>query len=204
MSGLILKDLLTLKKQAKLFAVLLIVYCAISCFTDMYMMSSVFVFVGGMLPITALAYDERAHWDRICPTLPVSRTQIVLSKYVLGLLLSAAGAVIYLLMLIIGERGFSAITENLVVAAGMFLAAMLMLSLSMPLLFWLGSEKFRLIFLLLFLLPVLLISTLGDTGLPALTPKQELWIAIGFTAGVLTLLVLSMALSAAIIRRKEY
>ena len=58
MSGLLLKDLLTIGKQMKLYLVILVVFALMPGMS----MPAFAVVLAAMLPITAQAYDERAKW----------------------------------------------------------------------------------------------------------------------------------------------
>ena len=46
--------------------------------------------LAGVLPITALAYDDREKWCTYCETMPVTRAQFVAEKYILALIVAAA------------------------------------------------------------------------------------------------------------------
>ena len=83
MKGLVWKDIYTLLKQAKFILLLMVLF---ACLPG-YSMSAFAIFYGAMLPITALAYDERSKWDELAAMMPYSVKEIVGSKYVLGLLL---------------------------------------------------------------------------------------------------------------------
>ena len=69
MWGLMLKDLLNLKKQGQLFLVLLLVYGVLAFSSNMPELFSVFIMIGAVIPVTAEAFDERAHWGQGCPLL---------------------------------------------------------------------------------------------------------------------------------------
>ena len=91
MTGLILKDLLNLKKQGKVYLILIIFYFAIGLVNEnSSMFASMMTMVAVLIPITAMAYDERCKWDRYALTMPVSRKDMVMSKYLLGLIFMTA------------------------------------------------------------------------------------------------------------------
>ena len=83
MKGLLIKDWKTLVKQTK---VMLAITALLACVPSTYM-SAFALFYAAMLPITALAYDERAKWDELAAMMPYTARSIVGSKYVLGLTL---------------------------------------------------------------------------------------------------------------------
>ena len=66
MTGLILKDALVLKKSLKSYLLLLAVYAVLTV-TGLFSISFVAAFlevIAMMLPMSAFAFDEQAHWDR--------------------------------------------------------------------------------------------------------------------------------------------
>lgn len=90
MKGLLLKDWYTLIKQMKIMLVLMLVFACVPG----YSMAAFAVVYAAMLPVTALAYDERSKWDELAAMLPYSVREIVGGKYVLGVTaVAAAGAV---------------------------------------------------------------------------------------------------------------
>lgn len=145
MKGLLRKDFYTLTRQLKLYLVLVAVFACMPA----YSMSAFAIVYAAMLPFTALAYDERAGWDVLAATMPLSRRQLVGSKYVLGLIACAAA-----LLLSVAAEGIWALVdashslregvEGLVTIA--FLGP-LMMSLTLPLMYRFGVEKGRLVFL---------------------------------------------------------
>ena len=89
MKGLLMKDLLNLKRQGGIILLVLAMYGLFAFSSGMSeVLGSMICVFGAMLPVTALAYDERAKWDKYALTMPVTRRQMVLSKYLLGLLLN--------------------------------------------------------------------------------------------------------------------
>ena len=86
MKGLLLKDWYTLIKQMKIMLVLMLVFACVPG----YSMAAFAVVYAAMLPVTALAYDERSKWDELAAMLPYSVREIVGGKYVLGVTAVAA------------------------------------------------------------------------------------------------------------------
>lgn len=203
MWGLMLKDLLNLKKQGSLFLVLLILYGGLAVFNHMPELFAVFIMIGAVIPMTAKAFDERAHWEGVALTLPVSKKAIVGSKYLLGLALSLIGLGLYIC--------FGIFVPNMpaaeAVGSGVIIYALsvLMLSLMMPLLFKLGTEKLRLIMVVMILIPVVIFATFADSiTLPEITPEMVTVLAVVAAAAVLLLLAVSFFISVRIVSRKEF
>ena len=88
MTGLILKDALVLKKTLKTYLLLLAVYAVLAA-VGVFSVSFVTAFlevIALMLPMSAFAFDEQAHWDRYAAALPLSRRDIVMARYAFTLL----------------------------------------------------------------------------------------------------------------------
>jgi ABC-2 type transport system permease protein len=80
MRGLLLKDFLVVTKQLKLFLIIIPVMAMVGGGS----MASMAILMGSVLPMTAIAYDERSKWNEIAVMMPYSKKEIVLSKYLLG------------------------------------------------------------------------------------------------------------------------
>ena len=79
MKALLKKDIFCVLKSMKVFLLVIVLFAAIPGFSA----SRFAIIYAAMLPLTALAYDERSKWDVLAATMPYSPLQIVLSKYVL-------------------------------------------------------------------------------------------------------------------------
>lgn len=103
--GLILKDLLQLKdfRYPLLFWTALL---AGGTFTwdKLPFLPLLMAFGVGMVVLFSFSFDEMSGAERYIACLPVSRREIVLSKYVLALVSSAAGAVVGVLLLLALQR----------------------------------------------------------------------------------------------------
>ena len=94
MTGLILKDALVLKKSLKSYLLLLAVYAVLTV-TGLFSISFVAAFlevIAMMLPMSAFAFDEQAHWDRYAAALPLSRRDLVAARYLFTLLVLLCAA----------------------------------------------------------------------------------------------------------------
>ena len=147
MKGLMWKDIYTLLKQAKFILLLMVLF---ACLPG-YSMSAFAIFYGAMLPITALAYDERSKWDELAAMMPYSVKEIVGSKYVLGLLLvggiSALSIAARIVIGIIKAAPFDA--EGIISILILACLSLVLLMVDLPLMFRLGVEKGRIIYILL-------------------------------------------------------
>lgn len=157
MKALIKKDIFTVLKSMKVFLVIIILFSIIPGFSA----SSFAVVYASMLPLTALAYDERSKWDTLAATMPYSPWQIVGSKYVLGYF-GLAGSILLTLAAqgatrLLGVAFDAASSESVLYAA---CTGLLMTALSLPAAFRLGVEKGRLMLtaLIVCILAVVLFS----------------------------------------------
>lgn len=146
MRALLMKDYYALCKQIRIY--LLFVLCfALVPDTNMADFSVIYA---GMLPFSALIYDELSKWDQLAVTMPYTRRELVLSKYVLGYLACGIALVLCLaisgittaLHLPIGNR--FAPDETLLVAA----LGPIFVAVTLPLMYRLGAEKGRMMAIL--------------------------------------------------------
>ena len=138
MEALLLKDLCVLWKQMRM---MLLILAFLSVVGGAF--NSVFVVVWcALLPYTAIAYDERSHWDQLAAMMPFSKRDLVLSKYVLGWLCMAAATVLSLAFQT-AAFAFNHEAPSLSVWAMCFLGGTLALDLTLPMVFPFGVEKGR-------------------------------------------------------------
>lgn len=203
MKAMIIKDMLCLRYQAKSVLLVLLVWLVISLTTASGLffcaLSIIYVII---LPMATLSYDERAHWDSRALTMPVTRVQMVLSRYAVALLLGLGmlllGAVVTL---------FTDGVGSLPLCLAFFMAGVFLLSLGMPLMLKLGVEKARILVALCYLLPfglMLLAEQLGADVEGFLKGLAGAKAAATGAALVLLALCLSVLISIGIYRKKEF
>ena len=154
-----------------------------------------------LLPITSLSFDERSGWEKLALSMPVTRRQLVLSKYLLGALLSLIVAVVDALIFI-ALPGRDPATSLL--TCGAFLCTgLIFLDIILPILFKVGTEKARLIMIMIVLLPVVLALLADRLGfsLPAGALASHGYL---LPLGTVLLTLLSILISLAIYRKKEF
>ena len=203
MKGLIIKDILNLKKQAKLVAMVTVFYLFFSVVTENNSMFGAMVLVlFAMMPITAISYDERANWDKYALTMPVSRTHMVLSKYVLGLILSVFALILNLIAQI--ALGTEMNMENITTVSVIFAISIIFISLLLPIMFKLGVEKGRMMMFMVLMLPTLIIimfSKLVDSP-----PTEEMMLKALYLLPFITVIfyISSIFISINIYKKKEF
>jgi hypothetical protein len=157
--GLIIKDLLVLRKTGRIFLMLIGLYLVMSIFmhTDM---GPMMVFICGMLSISTFAYDEQAKWDGYALTMPVSKRDLVRTKYVLAILLCFIGAVAGAVLSTASKLNAPIIDWGSIILTP-FVAlcvSFIFNSLAIPLLYKFGAEKSRVILLACYAAPIIAAS----------------------------------------------
>ena len=149
MSALILKDYYVIFRQMRIFLLLVLVF---SCIPGAFY-STFAVVYAAMLPYTALAYDERSHWDQMAAMMPYSDRDLVLSKYVFGWLsTAAAAAATFVLQTVLAAVWSGAEGPSVPVILLSVCVAVCILDITLPMMFRFGVEKARLaMFLIIFL-----------------------------------------------------
>lgn len=149
MIGLLKKDLYVADRSARLLLILALLFSLIpsmGAFGSTYAMM-----LALMMPITTLAYDERCKWDRYAAMLPYSPEQLVWSKYLLAYIFTlVAGAIIVLGSLLRGVKtGAVDWMETAEMSVMLGVAILFVTALGLPVLFRFGTEKGRLITILI-------------------------------------------------------
>ena len=150
MSGLLRKDLYVSEKSSRLLLVLALI---LSLVPKMETLGNTYaLMLAFMMPMNAVAYDERCKWDRYAAMLPYRAEQIVWGKYILSYIYTAIGEIIILLGAVI--RSFvkpdTVDWAETVQISAMLLAVMVCIAaLGLPALYRFGSEKGRLLMLLI-------------------------------------------------------
>lgn len=155
MKGLLIKDFSVLMKQMRVFLALIFIFSIIPG-SNMTIFAVVYA---AMMPYTALAYDERSHWDQLAAMMPYTVRDLVLSKYVLGWVFTGGAAA---LALIAGaaERAFGLAGAAPMTTLLAFFAGVIMIALTLPLMFRFGVERGRMFFILL-----IVVVACGSVGL---------------------------------------
>jgi len=173
MIGLVYKDLMVMKKTLVIYAFISLVYFYMEINRGRPgMMSAMMLITSTMVPISAIAYDERSKWDRIVNTTPLSRTEVVMAKYLLAVLLTAVSAVVIFVMYVL--TGSLTIADSIARVAAMILMSMLYQAFLFPTIIKFGSEKGRMIMMFIFFAPVIRIFALEKTGIINLSAVSDL------------------------------
>ena len=143
--GLLLKDIFELSAQCRVQLVLTGVYLLLPLFIrGIELFASVGMMLLAMMPVYALGYDERCRWERYALAMPVRKSDLFWSRFLLGVIAVALGAAVQVLVALLAGRGD--LLFSLAVTAP---AAILYLLIVLPLMMKLGVEKGRFLLLLL-------------------------------------------------------
>lgn len=208
MAGLILKDLMSIQRQIKSQAIMLTFFLFISIFMQQaLMLFTIIIFIVTFQTITALTFDEQSNWDKYANTLPISKGDIVLSKYILSILLMLIGLIFALPIVFIIHRFTNNwesaeffLTFNLLVTL-----AFCMLALLLPIYIKFGSIKGRMVLIALCFIPGFLFGLLKE-NVPDMTlilSNLRQYMFLAPLAGLL-ILWLSSLISTTIYQRKEF
>ena len=147
MKGLLLKDFYTLFRQMKIVLVLILLFTLMPG----YSVQAFAILYSAMMPITAMAYDERAGWNNLAVMMPYTPQQIVISKYLLGYAFVAVSSVLSLLVRFLYNLiRHTAWQSDIIVETVIFMClAAILLAINLPFMFKVGVEKGRIMFLFL-------------------------------------------------------
>ncbi len=151
MSGLILKDMYVLVKQLRVFLFTTPLLMLSGELAAMFLIMMLFA----VLPMTAMGYDEQSKWTNYATMMPYAKSDLVVSKYILGYILIFVAVVfsvlVDLILNIVQIGNISPILDynNLLFCVS---GALIFLALNMFVNFKFGVEKGRIIYILFFII----------------------------------------------------
>ena len=175
MKGLIIKDILNLKKNLRTTLLMIIVFTFMAYGSgDPSYIIGMTVLIFTTMSITSMAYDELAKWDSYALSMPISRRNIVLSKYVLSIILSVLSVVIstiisYVLILLKSDmNGFELLLTSYIV----FGISILFICVILPLIYKFGVEKSRLLMIGVISIPTVIFLAINKLNINMPGEKQ--------------------------------
>lgn len=183
MKGLMLKEFYMLKRYRNTYLLYILIFGGAGIFTGSVSMYSIMAMVYmTSIPLSSFSMDENCKWEKMAITTPLSRRQIVTSKYLLTLgcaVFSVVSAVVFVgIGSIIRPENTEFVDGIISVSAGLGVMAIMIMVL-LPVLFKVGAEKGRILMMLIFGGTFLFIL-LGSTLLMSLTKTS------GYTSGAVT------------------
>lgn len=210
MKGLIIKDLLNLKKYLLtilLIIIFLIAFMSFSFEDSSITVSIIIIIINSMMTITTFSFDEITKWDMYAMSFPISRKNLVLSKYILALILGIIGFImsLFISILIDSFKNNIDILELLTINFISMAASLILISIILPIVFKFGAEKSRFASIPIFAIPgiiqVLLIENIKSSAQFLYTYKN--FIPFIFVIILIFVMLLSFSLSLKIYRKKE-
>lgn len=208
MKGLILNDLLSIRRMLKTLAGIFLVFMVAWAVGGQPATGAMMLCIMGASYILNLfSYDEFYHWEKYLRVLPVSTKQVVLSRYATFGIMASATAVISLVYLLVLNTPMQEILSVLLmtVVLNVYFAAVMI-----PVAYKWGVQKGRLIFMLvlavssgLFVAGVFILNRQVSVVATASFYKMVLLGIAGLFLLLVLGLLLSIHLSVKIVSKKE-
>lgn len=151
MKGLIIKDLLQLKSYFKTLIIFMFIFVCVSLEPENTSTDGILIIMMtlglGMFGMATFSYDEMAKANKYILTFPLTKKEVVLSKYVLQFLLTITGAILGSILSVIISIVLSKDIPNFIdlisIALGGMFGIGLVESIQMPCFYKMGAEKGR-------------------------------------------------------------
>lgn len=165
-----------------------------------------FPMLGSTLLQMTVEQDEKSEFDRIQLTYPVSKQEIVLSKYLSGLIVQGGMILYSFLFLLVYVYGYKTLTLGEAISTwGIGVAGSLVyFSVSYMVYFWLGNMKGVIFtFITMAVLVIGFLFSVFNVGLEELMAiSKGTWVVVSLSAGV-CLMVISYLVSLKIYTKKH-
>ena len=209
MLGFIKKDLLMIKSNIKILAILLLIY-VVMAFQGQMDLSFLLPFMSVMIMMSTFSYDTFNKWDAYAVTMPNGRKNSVRGKYIATIILiSATTILITALTVIISYTKTNVIDfENIIGSiVGSIFATILLQSLMYPAMYKFGPEKARIgIFVIIFGIAIIggVVAKYVDLSsiIKMLESIDAYWMIV-FPVAMILMLYISYKISERIYLKKE-
>jgi ABC-2 type transport system permease protein len=206
MKGLLLKDLYMVSGYCRAFLLIVAVFLAVSFFGDDNVFFVVYpVMVAGIIPVTLISYDERDKWLQYSGTLPYTRSQLVSSKYLIGLIFGVAAFAISMVATAVRMlmQGYFSVREFLTMGMILLVLGLIGPMLLLPFIFKFGAEKGRIAFYVMLGIICAAGTVLAGFGVQTVFSLNSLWIFVVICGIALALYALSWRVSIQIFLKRE-
>lgn len=212
MSGLLVKEYYTLRRYIKQYILLFIFFGALSVYMDSVIYFQAMVTMSMcMLVFTGMSYDSTAGWDKYVMTMPVSRKDVVRSKYIICVIYAAIAIVVSGIFSIIINRIYPMEDVGLMLMTIMAMTLLCLIfiiySILLPMIFKLGVEKTRILMIAVIMIPVFAILGTAEYMPESVLDFIEQHAAIFGAAGVIMSVLIyciSYFISVGIFSKKEF
>ena len=213
MGGLLAKEYYTLRRYFKQYIILFIFFGVLS----IYIMESVIYFQAmvtmsmSMLVFTGRSFDMAAGWDKFVLTMPVSRKDGVLSKYVCCLIYALASLLVSTVF-VVRLGSIHPMSDNdlylfLGTALVLFCIICVIYAVLLPMIFKFGVERTRILMMAVIFIPVFAIVAgiqyLPETVIAFMVQNVNLMVALAVALSIL-LYIGSYFMSLGIFSKKEF
>lgn len=206
MKGLLLKDYLTLKSSFKTMIIVYVIFCVVGIVSENQFFIAFPAIYFSMLTTTAMSWDERCNFNHFAGIMPVKKYDIVISKYIMGIILCVISVVLGVISGIFVNAG---IIESII--SGISISIVYQ-SLRIPIIFKFGVEKSRIIMLVAFVCVFVIIGAINFitekinieifiSKLDSLNPATFLLLNLVILA---VIYIVSMLISLVINKNKEW
>ena len=210
MLGFIKKDLLMIKSNIKILAILLLIYIVMAFQGQLYL-SFLLPFMGVMIMVSTFSYDTFNKWDAYAVTLPNGRKNSVRGKYIATIMLIGLTTIIIAILSFTISYAKTKIIdfENIIgTIFGSLFATILLQSFMYPAMYKFGPEKARIgIFVAVFGVVIIggLIAKYVDlsTIIKMIESSIDTYWMIVFPVAMILMLYLSYKISERIYFKKE-
>lgn len=164
MLGLLYKDFFSAKKELLISLVVMVLFVVYNLILGQVELLGptigVLVSLGSMMPTYSLYYDKTCGWNKFICASPISRTKVILSKYLAGVASLAIFAGIIMLNNLAAGSPISSWIVLLLILVMLFIQ-----SVMLPVSLKLGQNVVVVVFLLMVFLPTGLLFALNKAGI---------------------------------------
>lgn len=161
MIGLVMKDMLVMRKTIRTYALFLAFYLimtVLGLFTISFT-TAILQLIVMLLPMSAFSFDEMAKWDRYALTFPLGRRALVTGRYLFALIMTLVAGLCGLLSCVLVSifDNQEMILENMMTVMVCLSLGLLYADILLPLCYKLGPDRARPYFYLVIFAPIVLI-----------------------------------------------
>lgn len=216
MKGLLVKDYLMLSAQRRfiLLALIMVIVISVSANNGSFVIGYC-AFMGSLMGTNSISYDDYNHGYSFLMTLPFTRKEYVLEKFIFCLSCVVLFSVVGALIALVGQM-MRGLNETYLMSFGLtylilIWIAFLIAAIMLPVQLHFGSERARIAFAIVML--SLFVLVIGGIKLTERLPIQldpifsqlSLPLVVGVGIGILGVaFALSYSISLAIMQRKEF
>ena len=204
MKGLLLKDFINQKSQLKIYLFILVFWVIVAYINKgTNMMPIFFTMLALISTINAVAYDDRGKFNSYAVCMPISKFEIVFTKYLCNFIVTVVGIGFSFVVYYIISGDF---VENLLTCLAAFSASLIFAAIILPIIFKFGLEKARIAFMLVGLVPILAVWVFSNINLSVAEPTDaQVTTAISFLpVAALAISFISVFISEKIYKNKEF